>query len=90
MIHNDSSEEDRVLRLGEAQAQPLQGEPAALADDEVVEQLDIEQLAGRDNLDGEGDVGRRGRRVAGGMVVDGDDGGGLLAHRVAKDLSLPP
>jgi hypothetical protein len=39
-----------VLRLGEAQSQALQGEPAPLADDEVVEQLDIEQLPGRHDL----------------------------------------
>jgi hypothetical protein len=24
------------------------------------------------------------------VVVDGDDGGGLLAHRVAEDFTLPP
>ena len=89
MIHNESGKENRVLRLGEAQAQPLQRDPAALADDEMIEQLDIEQLSGRHDLDGEGDVGCGGRRVAGGVVVDGDDGGGLLTHRVAKDLSLP-
>ena len=46
-----------VLRLGEAQSQPVQGEPAALADDEVVEQLDIEQLSGRHDLDGQRHVG---------------------------------
>jgi hypothetical protein len=39
-----------VLRLGEAQSQALQGEPAPLPDDEVVEQLDIEQLPGRHDL----------------------------------------
>jgi hypothetical protein len=47
-----------VLRLREAQPQPFQGEPAALPDDEVVEQLDIEQLPGRHDLDGEGHIGR--------------------------------
>ena len=77
-----------VLRLGEAQPQPLQGEPAALADDEVVEQLDIEQLAGRHDLDSEGDVGRRGRRITRWVVMDGDDGRGLLANGITEDFSL--
>src|SRR5215213_1876091 len=72
-----------VLRLGEAQPEPLQGEPAALANDEMIEQLP----SGHD-LDGEGDVGRRGCRVARGMVVDGDDRGGLLAHGVPEDFTL--
>src|SRR5215207_8402950 len=31
----------------------VSGRAAALADDEVIEQLDIEQLPGRDDLDGE-------------------------------------
>ena len=77
-----------ALRLGEAQPQPFQGEPAALADDEVVEQLDIEQLSGRHDLDGERHIGRRGGRITRRMVMDGDEGGGLLAHRVTKDFSL--
>ena len=74
----------------EAQPLALQREPAALADDEVVEQLDIEQLPGRHDLDGQGHIGRGGGRVAGRVVVDGDNGRGLLAHRVAENLSLPP
>ena len=78
-----------VLRLGEAQPEPLQGEPAALADDEMVQQLDIEQLPSGHDLDGECDVGGRGCRVARGMVVDGDDRGGLLAYRVPEDFTLP-
>jgi hypothetical protein len=79
-----------VLRLGEAQPQPFQGEPAALTDDEVVEQLDIEQLPGRYDLHGEGHISCRRRGIPRRVVVDGDQGGGLLAHRVAEDFSLPP
>jgi hypothetical protein len=55
----------------------------------VVQQLDIEELPGGHDLDGERDVGRRGRRVAGRVVMDGDDSGGLLAHRVTEDFALP-
>src|SRR5215204_6970324 len=76
-----------VLRLGEAQSQPLERDPASLTDDEVVEQLDIEQLAGRHDLDGQRHVGRRGGRVARRMVMDCDDGRGLLAHRITKHFS---
>src|SRR5215213_1247069 len=83
-------EKTSVLRLREPQSQALQGEPAPLADDEVIEQLDSEQLSGRHDLDGQRHIGRRGRRIAGGMVMDGDDEGGrLLAHRIPEDLSLP-
>ena len=72
------------LRLGEPQPEALQRDPASLTDDEVVEQLDIEQLSRCHDLDGEGDVCRRGRRVAGGVVVDGNDSGGVLADRITK------
>ena len=56
---------------------------------EVVEQLDIEQLPGRHDLDGQRHVGRRGGRVAGRMVVDGDEGGGLLPYRVTNVRLAP-
>jgi hypothetical protein len=56
----------------------------------MVQHLDVEQLPGSDQLDGEGDIGRRGGGIARGVVVDGDEGGGLLAHRVAEDLTLTP
>ena len=77
-----------VLRPGEAQPEPFEREPAALPDDEVVEQRDIEQLPGRYDLHRQCHIGRRGRRIPGGVVVDGDQGGGLLAYRVAEDLTL--
>jgi hypothetical protein len=54
----------------------------------VVEQLDIEQLPGRHDLDGEGHIGRRGRRIARRVVVHRDEGGGLLAHRVPENRSV--
>ena len=79
-----------VLRLGEAEPESLEREPAALTDDEVIKQRDIEHLPGRDDLGGEGHIGRRGGRIARGVVVDGDDGRGLLAHCVTEDLTLPP
>jgi len=78
-----------ALRLGEAEPQPFQGEPAALADDEVVEQLDIELLPGRHDLHGEGHIGRRGRQIPGRVVMDGNEGSGLLADRVPEDITLP-
>jgi hypothetical protein len=78
-----------VLCRGEAEPEALEGESAALADDEVVELLDIEQLPGRPDLDGQRHVGRRGRRVAGGMVMHRDEGGRLLAHRVTEDFTFP-
>ena len=43
---------------------------ALTADDEVVVDVDLEQLAGVDDLAGHVDVGLAGRRVAGRVVVD--------------------
>jgi hypothetical protein len=83
-------EKASVLRLGEAQSQALQGEPAPLTDDEVIEQLDSEQLPGGHDLHREGHVGRRRRGIAGRVVMDGDEGRGLLSHGVTEDLTRPP
>ena len=55
----------------------------------MIQHFDIEQPSGRYDLDGEGNISGRGGRVAGGMVMDGDEGGGLLAHRVAEDFGHP-
>jgi hypothetical protein len=49
----------------------------------------IEQLSGRHDLHGEGDIRRRERRITGGVVMDGDEGRGLLAHGFAEDLGHP-
>ena len=78
-----------VLRPGKAQPQPFQGEPAPLADDEVIQQLDIEQLPGRHDFHGESHIGRRGGRISRRVVMNRHDRGGLLAYRVAEDLGHP-
>ena len=77
-----------ALRLGEAQPEALEREPAALPDDEVVEQLDVEQLPGRHDLHRQRHVGRRGGRIPRRVVMDGDESRGLLADRVAEDFTL--
>jgi hypothetical protein len=79
-----------VLRFWEPQSQPFQGEPAPLADDEVVEQLDSEQVPGRHDLHREGHIGRRGRRIARRVIMDRDEGGGVLADRITKHFSVAP
>ena len=78
-----------VLRLGEAEPESLEREPAALTD-EVIKQRDIEHLPGRDDLGGEATSAAEGVGSPEGVVVDGDDGSGLLAHCVTEDLTLPP
>ena len=55
----------------------------------MVEQLDIEQLPGCHDLHREGHIGRRGRRIPRRVVMDGNEGSGLLADRVPEDLTLP-
>ena len=59
-----------------------------LPDTEVIEQLNIEQLPRRHNLDSKGHVRCRGGRIAGRMNVDGDDGRRVLPDRVTKDFSF--
>src|SRR5262249_7442970 len=47
------------------------------ADDDVVKDFNLEQLAGADEIAGDFDVGFAGSGVAAGMVVDEHDGGGV-------------
>ncbi len=58
----------------------------AIADDEVVQAFDVEQLAGLYNRSCEGDVLRGGLWRAGGMVVRDQDGRGVGTDRWAKCL----
>jgi hypothetical protein len=62
-----------VLRPREVELLQLEGEQAALADNGVIEQHDIEQLPGRHDLHREGYIGRRG--------VGSPDGGLRMATR---------
>ncbi len=59
---------------------------ALLAEDDVVEQLDVQQLARLAQLLGGVDVLGRGGRVAGGMVVHHDDRGAGARDRWPVDL----
>ena len=56
------------------------------ADDHVVQQLDVQQLARLDQLAGEGRVLGAGRRVLAGVVMADDDAGDGLDDRRAEDL----
>ena len=59
-----------------AQAALFEGYEATTGEDEMVQDLDIEQLAGFDQGAGNGDIIRAGGWIAGGMIVGDDDGGG--------------
>jgi len=56
--------------LGLNELQGLQAAVAVAADDEVIVNRDAHGLGDRDNLVGHADVGGRGCRVAGWMIVD--------------------
>src|SRR3546814_19553529 len=58
------------------QPQAPEARVAGAADDEVVVDGDAELFGGAAQLFGHGDVGGRGLGVAGGVVVDEDEGGG--------------
>ena len=60
-----------------------------MADDEVVEQGDVEQPAGGERLRGQVQVVGRRRRVAARVVVDEDDARRVEPDRVAEQLADP-
>ena len=70
----------------EPQTALLEADEAALADDEVVQHLDVQQLARLDEHLGQAHVfGRRGG-VAGGVVVNDDDRRRVVLDGVAEQL----
>ena len=68
--------ESRFHRSGEEVAQRAQRCVAGVADDDVVEHFDLQELPGPDEVAGDPDVGFRWRRVAGRMVMHEYDGSG--------------
>ena len=84
----------RLSRLRAAALRPIEGDAAVaqrdvrvVADHQVVEQGDVEQPAGGQRLGGQVQVVGRRRRVAGRVVVDEDDAGGVEPDRVAEQLA---
>src|SRR5579875_1973542 len=71
---------------GEAEPALLHGDKAALADHDVVEHLDLQQVAGTNQVGGDGDIVAAGRGIAGGVIVNGDELRGVVADGVAEDL----
>ena len=71
----------------EGEAAFFEADVAVAADNDVVEDLDVEELAGFDEHLGDADVLGAGRGVAAGVVVDDDDGGGQAADRFTEDLA---
>ncbi len=86
-------------RLGQLAARtpglrPVEGHPAVpqrhvrvVADDQVVEQRDVEEPAGGERLGRQVEVVRGWRRVARGVVVDEDDARGVEPDRVPEELA---
>ena len=70
-----------------AQSPLLQADVAVAPDDDVVKHLDVKQAPGLDDLFGDAHIFRAGRWVAGGMVMEHNDAGGVEADGVAKDLA---
>ena len=71
----------------EGEAAFFEADVAVAADNDVVEDLDVEEAAGFDDHLGDADVFGAGRGVAAGVVVDDDDGGGEAADRLTEDLA---
>ena len=62
---------------------------ALAADDEMVVNLQAEDVCRLDDLPGHFDVGARGRRIAGRMVVDQNERGGRDLERAPDDFPDP-
>lgn len=73
--------------LVEAEAAFFEGDELLVADDDVVEDLDVEEFAGGDELAGDMNVFGGGGGVAGGVVVGDDDGGGVVAEGGAEEFA---
>jgi len=76
----------RLLRLDELQR--LQAAVAVAADDEVIVDRDAHGLGDRDDLVGHADIGGRGCRVAGRMVVDHDQYRSVTLNHTSVSLIM--
>jgi hypothetical protein len=65
----------------------LEAEVRFLGDDDVVEDAEAEKLGGFGQLVVSAAVGFAGLRVAVGMVVGEDDGGGAISYHVGEDFA---
>src|SRR6185437_112410 len=68
------------------QAQVLQAHIPAVADDDVVQELDAEDLARLFETAGDVEIVGAGSRIAGRMVVRDDDAGGGGRHGIFENL----
>src|SRR3990172_1909335 len=70
----------------ETQPALFERDETVLADHQMVEHVNVQQLARLDECAGDGDVFRAGRRVAGRMVVHDDDACGVDLDGLAEDF----
>lgn len=63
------------------------GVGVGVAEDDVVEELDLDGVGGGGELAGDLEVGGAGLRVAGGVVVGDDDAGGGASDGFAEDFA---
>jgi hypothetical protein len=81
---SDASEEGGLVLKPECAF--AHGYVSTVAEDEVIDDFDVQQLPCIDDGLGEGDVILGGRRVAAGVVVGECDGEGVPAYGLAEDL----
>src|SRR3989304_4974533 len=77
------------LVSGEAQALLSQADESVAGQDDVVQDVYVQQGARLPELVGHGHVVSAGRGVARGVVVDDDNGGAALPHRVTEQIGYP-
>ena len=71
----------------ESEAAFAEADPLPVADDEVIEQVDVEQFAGGSHVACDLDVVGRWGGIARGMIVYEDDGRAIEAHGLFEDLA---
>jgi hypothetical protein len=64
-----------------------EGEAGSVADDDVVQDSDIEELQGVDECARDLEVRAAGLGNAGGVIVGKDDGCGVVSHHLPRDLA---
>jgi hypothetical protein len=70
-----------------AQAALLETDESSPADNQVIEDVDVQELSPRNDFAGHNDVFRGGRGVARRVVVRDNEGGAVLPQRIAKNLA---
>ena len=78
-----------LISLAKSKPELLQRDEFSTPDHQVIQHIDIEQLAGLNNGPGDGNIIRAGRGITAGVVVGDDDRCRVAPHRAFEQLTNP-